>query len=700
MRRAWLVVTGAVVAMVCAGVLAPAAFEALSTGGAAYTGSEAHRARREAERLGVPCPDLLLALSTRATDNSSIPAQDAARVVVEKLSRRPDVRTAWSAATADDPWLRSKDGRTLLVAVQLEGTAKERSDTAPRVVADARSAAPSSRVEPSGEVWANREIDEAIERDARRAELLAAPVIFAVLVFAYGSVVSAVLPVVVAALAVGCSLPVLGALTQVIDVSRTAASAASAIGLGLAVDYSLFLLARVREETARGATPEAALSGALRSAGHSVAVSAAAITACAAAAMVVPVPLLRGLCVAAMVVPVMAAVAALTVVPACLRLLGPRAHAWDPLARWRRTRTGDKSPFWQGAAQAVTARPLLSGALVTLLLVLMATPVVHVRLGQVDERALPASAQAAAIAARVRADFAVPPDRVLTAVVTGPRAADGARAYGDRLAGLPDVTGVRVVRADPREQAAVVTVAGSPAPDSQAADDLVRTIRDTPAPGRASVGGQAAQITDTTNAVAEALPASLLIMAAALMLLLGFYTRTVVAPLKALAVAAISLGASFGVIVLVFQDGHGAALLGGMTATGALDVSGLLFALFITLGLSVDYEVFLLGRIREEYLRHGDNRTAITDGIGRTGRLMTAAATAVAISTAAMGTSDVAVLKLIGIGLAFGALMDAVLVRGVLVPAVMAALGPLNWWLPGRRAVPPPPTAKAPEDEG
>ncbi|MFK8850099.1 MMPL family transporter [Streptomyces sp. Ac-502] len=225
------------------------------------------------------------------------------------------------------------------------------------MVADARSAAPGRRVEPSGEVWANREIDEAIERDARRAELLAAPVIFAVLVFAYGSVVSALLPVVVAALAVGCSLPVLGALTQVIDVSRTAASAASAIGLGLAVDYSLFLLARVREETARGATLKAALSGALRSAGHSVAFSAAAITACAAAAMVVPVPLLRGLCVAAMVVPVMAAVAALTVVPACLRLLGPRACVWDPLARWRRSRTGDKSPFWQGTAQAVTARP-------------------------------------------------------------------------------------------------------------------------------------------------------------------------------------------------------------------------------------------------------------------------------------------------------------------------------------------------------
>lgn len=626
--------------------------------------------------------------------------RDAAGTVAKELSGQRTVRAVRAAAATGDPWLRSEDGLTWLVAVRLRGTAEERADAAPAVVAGARSAVPGVRVEPSGEVWVDREIDHTLERDLRRAELLAAPALFIVLVFAYGSVVSALLPVVVAVLAVGCTLPVLGLLTQVMDVSRSAMSAASAIGLGLAVDYSLFLLARVREETARGDGLEAALVTALHSAGRSVAYSAAAITVCVATALVVPVPLLRGLCVAAMAVTVLAALTALTVIPACLRLLGPRALVWDPLARWRHTRTGDESPFWRRTAHAVTARPLLAGGLAALLLTLLALPVTHLRLGQVDERTLPPSAQAAATAHRVRTEFAAPPDRVLTVVVTGPRAADGAQAYGARLAGVPEVTGVRVVRSAPSGRAVVLMVASAPAPDTRAAGTLVRRLRDTPAPGHVAVGGPAAQIADTAGAVRAALPVCLLLMAAGVMTVLGAYTRTVFAPLKALVVGAVSLGASLGVIVLVFQDGHGSTLLGDFTVTGTLDASTLLFTLLIVLGLSVDYEVFLLGRIQEEYLRCDDNRRAVVDGIGRTGRLITAAATAVAISTAAMGTAQITLTKLIGIGVAVSTLLDAVLVRGVLVPAVMAALGPANWWTPRRRPATPRTTARARMDEG
>ncbi|MFF1379415.1 MMPL family transporter [Streptomyces sp. NPDC058308] len=686
--RAWLVVVSALLAAVCAGLLAPVAFSTLSTGGAVATDTEATQARRQAERLGVPSPDLLLAVSRRTGGESEARVRDGATELVETLAGQRDVKAVWSAQSTGDPWLRSKDGRTLLVAVRLKGTDKERKQVAPGVVAAARSAVPGMRVEPSGEVWANRAIDETIEHDLSRAELLAAPVLFVVLVFAYGSVVSALLPMAVAALAIGCTIPILGLLAQVTDVSRVAVNAASAIGFGLAVDYSLFLLARVREETSRGADLHTGLAAARCSSGRSVAFSAAAITVCLAAALVVPVPMLRALSLAGMTVTVLAALLALTVLPACLRLLGPRAQAWDPLARWRRARTGDRSRFWHRTTSAVTSRPVLAGGLAVLLLVLLALPFTRAQLGIVDERTLPSSAPAAAAAERVRAEFTAPPERLLTVVVTGPRAADGVPAYGDRLARVPGITGVRVVRVAPSGEAVVMLAATSAAPGTPEADTAVRKVRQTSAPGSVAVGGRAAEVVDTADAVLGALPWCLFLLAVGLLVLLSAFTRSLIAPLKALIVAAASLGASLGALVVLFQDGHGSAVLGHFTATGTLDASTLLFVLFIALALSVDYEVFLLGRIREEYNRCGDNRTSIIEGVARTGRLMTSAAAAVAISTAAMATSHVALLKFIGIGVALGALVDAVLVRGVLVPAVMAALGPASWWAPARTRFP------------
>ncbi|MFI1680458.1 MMPL family transporter [Streptomyces sp. NPDC020607] len=681
MRRAWLVLACALLAAVCAAALTPLAFSALSTGGAVATGTEAARAARQAERLGVPAPDLVLAVS-RHTGAGRETARYATAAVVRTLAGRGDVKAVWSAQTTRNTWLRSKDGRTLLVLVRLKGTDKERKEAAPRVVAAARAVAPASGVEPSGATWANREIDESVERDLRRAELLAAPVLFVVLVLAYGSVVSALLPLIVAALTIGCAIPVLGLLAQIADVSRVAVSASSAIGFGLAVDYSLFLLARVREESARGADLQTALAAARRSSGRSVAFSAAAVTVCLATALAVPVPMLRALALAGMTVAVLAALVALTVLPACLCVLGPRAQAFDPLARWRRTRIGEGSRFWRRTASSVTARPLAAGGLALLLLALLAVPFTHARLGIVDERTLPAAAPSVAAAQRVRAEFTAPPERLLTVVVTGPRAAGGAPAHRERLARLPGITAVLVASTSPAGEGAVLLAATSAAPDTRAAQTAVRQVRDTAAPGSVMVGGRAADVTDTAHRVLDALPACLFLLGAGLLILLSAFTRTVVAPLKALAVAAVSLGAILGALVVLFQDGHGSALLGGFTTTGTLDASMLLFVLFIALALSVDYEVFLFGRIREEFDRGGDNRTSIVEGIARTGRLMTSAAAAVAISTAAMATSQVALLKFIGIGVALGALVDAVLVRGVLVPAVMAALGPLNWWSP------------------
>lgn len=683
LRRARLVLAGALLALVCAALLAPASLASLDTGGAAATGTEAERAARRAERLGVAAPDLVLVVT--GGERAAVAA--ASRAVAGALADDPAVRRVGTAgASPADPG-RSPAGTLQLVPVRMTGDAADRKRAAPGVLADARAAVPDGvRVEASGPVWTGRELNLASTAGLARAELVAAPLVFAVLVFAYGSAVSALLPVLVALLTVACSIPVIGLLARFLDVSSFAVNAAAAIGFGLAVDYTLFLLARVKEHTGRGEDLESALAAARRSSGRSIVFSAAAVACCMACALVVPVPLLRALALAGATATVLAAAVALTVVPSCLRLLGGRVDRFDPLRRWRRAGTGDDSRFWRRASLAVTGRPWLAGSLAALLLVLLAAPITQARFGLSDERALPASAQVARTQARVDAELAAPPERMLTVVLTGVVRPAAMGSYLERLRAVDDVTWVRPAATGrgEREGGVVLAAALGVAPDSERAGTALEAVRAVPAPGEVAVGGRAAEIADTNAAVREALPRCLLLLAAALTLLLGYFTRSWVAPLKALAVAVLSLGASIGAMVWVFQAGRLRWLVGDFTVTGTLDASLLLFTLFVALALSVDYEVFLLGRIREEFDRCGDNRRSIVDGIARTARLLTSAAAAVAISTAAMASAPVTLLKLIGVGIALAAVVDAVVVRGVLVPAVMTVLGPANWWSPYR----------------
>jgi RND superfamily putative drug exporter len=680
-RRALMVVAGALLALFGAGALAPAALASLDTGGAAATGTESVRAAREAERLGVAAPDLVLVVTGRE------PAAVAAgsRAVAGALGGDPAVRRAWTASASPADPARSPDGGLRLVSVRMTGDGAARRKAAPGVLAEARAAAPRGvRVEATGPVWVGRELSLASAAGLARAELLAAPLVFAVLVFAYGSVVSALLPVGVAVLTVACSIPVIGLLARFVDVSSFAVNAAAAIGFGLAVDYTLFLLARVKEHTGRGEDLESALAAARRSSGRSIVFSAVAVACCMASALVVPVPLLRALALAGATATVLAAVVALTVLPSCLRLLGGRVDRFDPLRRWRRARTGDDSRFWRRVCLAVTARPWAAGSLTALLLVLLAVPVTQARFGLSDERALPASAQVARTQERVDAELATPPERMLTVVLTGVTRPGAMGPYLERLRAVEDVAWVRPVTTGRGARAGGVVLAAAldAAPDSARARAALAAVRAAPAPGEVAVGGRTAEIADTNAAVRRALPWCLTLLAVALTLLLGYYTRSWIAPVKALAVAVLSLGASIGAVVWVFQEGRLRWLVGGFTVTGTLDASLLLFTLFVALALSVDYEVFLLGRIREEFDRCGDNRRSVVDGIARTARLLTSAAAAVAISTAAMASAPVTTLKLIGVGVALAAVVDAVLVRGVLVPAVMAVLGPANWWSP------------------
>ncbi|MEU0823015.1 MMPL family transporter [Streptomyces mirabilis] len=662
---------------------------AFGAGGTIATGTESSRAQTQAELLGVGTPDLVLALTVRDGGARSAVAAGAG-VVARLLADEPAVRTVQSAATGD-PWLMSRDGRTGLVTVSLSGSDADRKEAALRLVPKAREAVPGMRVDASGASWATAEIDQQAGADLLRAELWAAPLIMILLLLTYGSWAAAALPLVVAVLAVVCCVPLLGLLAHVSDVSAFAVNAAAAIGFGLSIDFTLFVLARYREEHAKGMPRARALEVALSTSGRCVFCSAAVISSCLVAVATIPVPLLRALALAGVAVTLLAALAALTVLPAALTLLGDRVDGADPLRYLRRAPIGGASRFWRELARRVTARPAAAGMGALVILVMMAWPVVGLRLGAIDERTLAPTAPAAAAAADVRGRFEAPPERVQVVVLERPDA--GLGNYTAAVARLPHVGAMRVVstssaggpgQAERERRPAVVLVAATVGPDTPQGTRLVDELRKTPAPGPVLVGGRAAQITDTTDTVRGALPWVALAMGACLLAALTAFTRSAMAPLKALAVAVISLAADLGLIVWIFQYGHGADVLGGFTVTDSLDASLLLFTLAVAFGLSIDYEVFLLGRIREEFDRGLDNQAAVIKGISRTGRLMTSAAAALAISTAAITTSHVSILKLMGAGIASAAILDAILVRGILVPAVMALLGPANWWKPAR----------------
>ncbi|OQD57742.1 hypothetical protein BM536_001270 [Streptomyces phaeoluteigriseus] len=315
----------ATVALVAAILSLPAVSRACGAGGTIATGTESARAQSQAELLGVGTPDLVLALTVR--DGGARPAVAAgAGVVARVLADEPGVRTVRSAAMGD-PWLVSRDGRTGLVTVSLSGSDADRKEAALRLVPKARAAAPGMRVHASGVSWATAEIDRQGAADLLRAELWAAPLIMLLLLLTYGSWAAAALPLVVAVLAVVCCAPLLGLLTHVTDVSAFAVNAAAAIGFGLSIDFTLFVLARYREEHAKGMPRARALDVALATSGRCVFCSALVISSCLVAVAAVPVPLLRALALAGVAVTLLAALAALTVLPAALTLLGDRVDA-------------------------------------------------------------------------------------------------------------------------------------------------------------------------------------------------------------------------------------------------------------------------------------------------------------------------------------------------------------------------------------
>ncbi|MCZ7416829.1 MMPL family transporter [Streptomyces sp. WMMC897] len=676
--------------LLCAAVLTVllAAFGAdtqdrLANGGHTARGTEAaHAADLLADRFGTGTADLVLLVRAARHGVDSAVARNEGIRLADRIARADgvtSVRAYWTAERgAGRGALRSADGTAALIAVDLAGADREAASTARELVPTVTGRHGALTVSATGPAQITVEAAETSRRDLLTAELIAAPLVLLILVVALRSWLAALLPVVIGLVAVVGTIALLRLLTYATPVSVFALNLASALGFGLAVDYGLFLVTRFREELSGGAGVQEAVARTSRTAGRTVVVSACTVALSMAALLVLPLPFLRSMAWAGVSVALLAAGAATTLVPPLLVLLGER------IGRHGRA----DSPRWRTLARSVTRHPAAFGAGCAMLLVLLAVPFGHARFGLTDERTLPADAQAHATAQQIRDRFPAPAERNLTVIVPPSVTGESLARYERRIRGLPSVSRVtRTPTAVPGQHASergtLLTVTGPPDPQSDAAQRLVGELRSLEAPGRALVTGRAAQLADTKEAVADRLPLAVGVAVVTTWVMLFLLTGSVLLPVKALLVGALSLTASFGVLVYVFQDGHLSDALGGFTVTGTLDLTMPPLMAAIAFGLAVDYEIFLLSRVREHWLRGYSNRAAVVEGVARTGRLISTAALTVAVVTGVLATSGLTVLKLLGTGLAVAVLIDATLVRGVLVPACLTLADRANWWAPG-----------------
>ncbi|HST64829.1 MAG TPA: MMPL family transporter, partial [Mycobacteriales bacterium] len=581
--------------------------------------------------------------------------------------------------TTRAPGLVSADRHSTYAVLTLAGDEQQRTDALARI--EGRLAAPGLDTGVGGATAVGRDINEQVSADIARAETLSMPILLVLLVLVFGSVVAAGLPLVVGAIAILGAFTMLRVLSLVTEVSVFSVNVVTILGMGLAIDYGLFVVSRYREELGRGLDPRAALVATMATAGRTVAVSGLTVAVSLSGLLIFPQVFLRSMGAGGIAAVLVAVVAALTVLPALLAVLGTRVDALP--VRRRRARLVTDTGAWARLARSVMRRPVLYAVGVVALLLVLGTPFLHVAFGGIDARALPAGTPSRQVTETVNRDF--PPNATdpVEAVVTLPAGA-GAAALDDwvgTVRAVPGVTAATVVERGDRTARVDLGFAGDPmGAESRALVDRVRVL---PAPpgGTVLVGGTSAQLTDLLASLGRLLPLVGLIVAGATVLLLFLAFGSVVLPVKALLMNALSLTASFGAIVWIFQDGHLSGLL-AFTSTGTLEATQPILVLAIVFGLSMDYEVFLMSRIRERWLATGDNTEAVAAGLQRTGGIITTAALLLVVVIGAFSLSGITFIKLIGVAMAIAVVVDATVVRALLVPASMRLLGRWNWWAP------------------
>ncbi|WP_406340720.1 MMPL family transporter [Streptomyces sp. NBC_00648] len=687
---------------VVAGGLGASVTTKLSAGGFAVPGAESTRATETlSTRFGTGEPNLVLLV--KAPDG--VDDRDTVRKGEEltgRLAAEPGVQEAvsyWSLGKA--PSLRGEHADSALVLAHIKGDEDQVGRYLEKIRPRYEDGFRGLTVEFGGRAEVDRELNEQIQKDLVLAEALVLPLTLILLVLVFRGVVAALLPLALGVVAIIGTFAVLRLLTEVTDVSVFAMNLTTGLGLGLGIDYSLFVVSRYREELAAGATVSDAIATSLRTAGRTVLYSAVTVALSLSALLLFPMYFLRSFAYAGIAVVAFAALSALVLLPALLAVLGTRVNKWS----WTRPRSEPAgSGPWSRLAAFVIRRPvpMATGAIAVLLL--LGSPFPGIRLNLADERTLPVGAEAHRVNTVLLHDYSAREMDPLLVVADGSGAPRGRTAdidaYARRLSALDHVSRVDALtgsytdgrliapatafhRRYAAENGTWLSVVPTAGPYSDEGQALVRDIRTAKAPFDVRTAGTAPAFRDTLDALTDRMPYCLLLIAVTTFILLFLLTGSVVMPVKAIVLNLLSLTATFGAVVWVFQEGHLRWLTGDFTVTGGIVATTPIMVFCLAFGLSMDYEVFLLSRIKEEYDATGDTARSVVRGLERTGGIVTAAAALIALVFLSFLTSGITHMKLLGLGLALAVVVDATLVRGVLLPAFMRLAGRFNWWAPG-----------------
>ena len=707
------ILAAAVLLAVAAAIFGIPVAESLSASGFQDPNAESSRATQLlTEKFGQGDVQMLITV-TAPDDVLAGPARAVGLDVVDHLKRSPNVAnvsSAWTAPPGAVTELVSKDGKSGLIVVGITGSENDAQTYAKTLADEVTGSRNGITVRAGGVAMVNVQITEQSQRDLLLMESLAIPFSFLVLVWVFGGLLAAALPVAVGVLAILGSLSVLRLIAFGTDVSIFALNLTTAMGLALAIDYTLLIISRFRDELAGGADRDEALVRTMATAGRTVLFSATTVVLSMAALVLFPMHFLKSFAYAGVATVGFAAAAAVVVAPAVIVLLGDRLNSLDVRRLVRRVlnrpepvRRPVNEQFWYRSTKFVMGHAIPIGLAVVALLLVLGAPFLGVRWGFPDDRVLPPSMSAHQVGDQLRNDFVNNSATAVTVVIPD---ADGLapsdlERYAAALSRVPDVTQVSApggsyvegARVGPpaaatgvAEGSAFLTVGSSAPLFSDSSEAQLDRLHEVPGPaGRTVEMTGTAQINhDSVQAITSRLPLVLGSIAVITFALLFLLTGSVVLPLTALVCNVLSLTAAFGALVWIFQDGHLGAL--GTTSTGTLVANMPVLLFCVAFGLSMDYEVFLISRIREYWLAsrrtHADNSESVALGVARTGRVITAAALIMSISFAALIAAQVQVMRLFGLGLTVAVLVDATLVRMVLVPAFMQVLGRWNWWAP------------------
>ena len=670
----------AIVFFVFAGALGGSVASRLDPYGADDPATEAVQARERLEDAGLRIPAVIAVVKDAPVASAATRAR--VEALERSVRRRPDVESVAGYYDTRSPVFVSRDGRSTYFAVALRPTGDKRWQEAGADIAEALSREPGVVV--GGAAVAQEQVNKQVEKDLRMAEMLAFPLLFLLSLLFFRSLVASLLPLMIGGLAIVGTFLILRMASEFGSISIFALNLTTALGLGLAIDYSLFVVSRYREEIAKDGPGLAAMRRVLATAGRTVFFSSLTVAAALASLLVFPQRFLYSMGLGGSLVALFAALISLTVLPAVLTLLGTRVNALAPRFLQHRAEADSRpaeSGFWYRLSRFVMRRPVPVATLSAVLLIAMGLPFLGIKFNTVDPTVLPESASARQAYDTVSAEF--PPYRETPIWIDveggGPK---GAAQFAARVRGVDGVAEVAPPQPLRGGVTAIQVTSANPFA-SEASQATVKRIRALQAPPGAAVlaSGATADFVDFQSSLARHLPITLGIIIVATLVILFLMTGSVVLPIKSLLMNVLNLSAVFGLLVLIFQDGRLEGFL-DYTSPGAIEQTMPILLFAVAFGLSTDYAVFLLSRIKEARDGGASDSESVAIGLERTGRIVTAAALLFAVAMGAFATSQIIFIKENGVGTALAVLIDASIIRALLVPSLMELLGKWNWWAP------------------